>query len=206
MAFKVDSADGATTEPARPAAGALKFFSDALRTTISGWWLNMVQNEICSAVTKFGLTLNKTNDNQLGLAIEAGINAAIAAVKADTQYVPLTAGTQGLGQTVDGTYAYNIDDFVGVDIVPADIRWLHVSAVSVAFEAAYGKIECTMPDGSWTDLNDTQGGGGNDNETIRRRILCQVPINKGQTSVSLRISGNRDPREFTILGASQRTV
>jgi hypothetical protein len=96
--YKIDGNDASVSEPARGAAGTLKYFSNALRTTVSDWWLNMVQNEICNAVTKFGLSLDKSNDNQLGLAIEAAVREGIVAhgnvvqhVKTDTQSITATA-------------------------------------------------------------------------------------------------------------------
>ena len=105
--FKIDTNDASGTEPARPPSGTLRYFSSALRTTVTDWWLNMVQNEISNAVTRFGLTLDKSDDHQLGKAIEAAISSAINLNRHSNE------STAGVVSNVETTLCTISDTFTG---------------------------------------------------------------------------------------------
>lgn len=119
----------------------------------------------------------------------------------DTEYVALTGGTTGLNQTATGTYVYNIADFTGTGLDTDEIRMIYISTQAVE-TATEGWITATMPDGTAVYINRIAAYGGGD--YVKTAPLASIPINKGQTDITLTIQKGANNMEFTIVGVSQR--
>jgi hypothetical protein len=201
MAFKIDN-EAAGTEPTRPAAATMGFFSNLLRTTVPDWWLNMIQNEIASAVTKFGLTLDKTNDNQLGLAIAAAVSQG----KSDTQYVDMEggSGSEALSQSDGEAFVYTISAFdnAGSTLNPADIRMVHVRT-NLLSNDTIGGSEITATYGGVADIRigrlSVNSAGGITAGELGTTV--SIPVNKGQTDMTITNIGPMS-RDFKIVGVT----
>jgi hypothetical protein len=193
--FKIDTGDSTTTEPTRPAADTPGFFSTTLRTTVTDWWLNMMQNEVINAVIKFGLTPDKTNDNQLGLAIAA----AVAQGKSDITYIGITSHPTGITQSTVNTYNYVIADFLGgTGLVTADIRGFYIScSCGSGVNDLAGIISAEFPDGATHIICEAHVAGGS--ATQANALVAYVPIKPGQTDFDLEIA-------FVFAGSGSFTI
>jgi len=192
--WKIDTTDAAGSEPSRPSANAVKYYSRALKTILQDWWFNMVQNEIYNTVVRFGISPDKADDNQLGDAIEAAT---------EPKYIALTAGTVALTQTAAGTYPYTIADFTGTGLNTDKIRMLYVQVDINSSSINTAQVLADFPDGTQHDLGNYTGYNSDDDLILK--YMQQVPINKAQAesgSIAIEIVGV-GTASFTIIGATQ---
>lgn len=75
--FQIDTADATGTPPAKPAVGTPGWFraknpaQGYSGTTLTAWWLNMVQAELMAVLTAANIAPSKSDDGQLAAAIQA---------------------------------------------------------------------------------------------------------------------------------------
>lgn len=103
--FRIDNSTAAASLPTPAAAGTPGYFTDGVpgttaATVVPADWLNLVQEEIISAVTAAGISLSKTTRNQLLQAIQnlptgRVLNAQIFTGVGTHTYTP-TAGTNSV--------------------------------------------------------------------------------------------------------------
>jgi len=200
--WRIDTADSAATEPSRPASSAVKFFKRSLKTIVPDWWFNMVTNEIYNTVVRFGITPDKADDDQLGDAIQAAVDAD------DMEYVAITGGTVNPTQSAQNSYVYNLSDFTGGAGLDTDqIRTLHI-ACTIDASGNTAEIYATYPDLTEYSIARLKGAGAGTDAGLN--LVADIPINKTQAesgSITLRIRLESDESaSFTIIGASQRTI
>jgi hypothetical protein len=204
--WKIDSADSAGSQPSRPAAGAIKFFSLALKTIVPDWWFNMVQNEMYNVVDHFGITPDKADDTQLAAAIDA----AIAQGKSDNLYVDMTggSGTIALTQSAGGDHTYNVSEFdnVGSTLEPSEIRMLHIRMSIASFEGVGdGNITATVGGIDGQQIGFLSIAETGSNEGLGTVVIpYNIPVNKNQTTIKFTLSGYT--RSFEIIGVTQRVA
>ncbi|MDB4261292.1 hypothetical protein N9878_00355 [bacterium] len=122
----------------------------------------------------------------------------------DSEYVSITSGTLDLTQTVATSYTYNIADFDGPDVVPAELRVLHIHC-DATNETSDSLIYVTYPDGIERIIAGTESSGViGDSGTL---LVAAVPIKQAQrSSITIRMSRSGvGVTKFTIFGATQRT-
>ena len=121
--------------------------------------------------------------------------------KNDTEYVAITGhSVNSVTKSSNGTWTYIISGFTGTGLVQSEIRTLYVQTF---LRKGLGSVDCTYPDGSTRSIAERgQSGDGDDNG--RCSLVVPVPINKGQTDITITLqvptAGN-----FSIIGASQRS-
>jgi hypothetical protein len=203
---KPDNATSVAVEPTRGAVGVKPnaFFQDLATggTIVQADFMNAVMKELSFIVTQAGLTLDKADDTQLGQAIKL----------IDQQTVTLTGGTVALSQsqntTGTTTHTFSLADFTSGSTLDTDeIRMLHVEAYAEGEENDYGRVEALLPDGvTWVDLNNASGGAGSNNERNAHRVLCSLPINKNQSTATIKLTSVASmDSAFRIVAATQRT-
>ena len=125
--------------------------------------------------------------------------------KIGLEYAPISSvsgGDPALTQTLSGIYTYHIANLVGTGLRTSDIRALFILVNCEDHNYDRPTISATYPDGTtkiiYQAVNYTNTGGAN--------LVVLVPINSGQTSVILTISGkdlHGSSHTFTIQGAWQ---
>jgi len=117
-------------------------------------------------------------------------------VSADVEhgYVEATGHTtHGLVQTSNGEYTYDISEFTGEGLDPDDIREIYVDTMMYSTNARWTAIYTTMPwdpAGTFHILNYIYQHGNNGNGYGRDSAMTSIPIEKGQTSVIIKLDGN----------------
>ena len=161
---------------------------------------------IGSIVKRGGVTYVSTANSNTTIPAAVGANwVPLDLRKPDVEFVELTAGTNALTQTINGTYTYNIADFVGTDLNTEDIRKIHLDVyVESPDRFQQPQITATFPDGSTHVIGWSTGGGPL--EADGTKTICEIPINKGQSSFTVTIGGGSGTKTFKITGATQRTL
>jgi hypothetical protein len=156
--------------------------------------------ELSYVATQAGLTLDKGNDTQ--------IHEAIGLI-ADTETIELTGGTTLLETSANDTYVYNIADFTGVGLTvanTADIRALHIQLIMTSTtDLSTSTVECDYAGISNQPIGfHSSAETGGDDVTSSVSFVAVVPINKGQTTFSITLSGGSS-KTMKIIAATKRT-
>ena len=125
-----------------------------------------------------------------------------SALKPDTEYLALTSGSSDLTESnTSSTFAYNIADFVGPGIVPANIRGLYVRFFS-NFKGSFSHTY-TDPAGVTRTHRNDMGAFSSDGNYVAMDEIVLIPINKSQASISISCSAANATLGFEIIAVSQ---
>ena len=116
-------------------------------------------------------------------------------------FVKFTSGTTALTQTSNGTYVYNISDFVGTGLDTSKIFEIHMA---IDINSIYGgeHVYANYPDG--TEYTVEMISSNDNNRPISRNCIAIIPINVGQTQFQFRmVRGIGGSRSVTLIGAKQ---